>query len=138
MEGLKDKKGPSFIHEFKHSILVLGDHQFFKGYSVLLFKNHARDITDLDPLIQNEFFKELMLSGKAVKKAFHSNRINYSCLGNFVEHIHYHIFPRTDEDLEKDEDKNPWSHSDKFSEYLISEKEMLERCRIIKENISSA
>jgi len=35
-----ENKNPYFIHEFENSIFVLGDHQYFKGYSLLLLKKH--------------------------------------------------------------------------------------------------
>lgn len=117
---------PLLIHEFKHSYFVLGDHQYYKGYSQLIFKEHIRDITDLDLQTQQEFFAEVMTAAKALKKVCTPYRFNYSCLGNVVEHIHFHIFPRYPSDLKEDHQKNPWSMSEHFHEFpTIAEDEKI-------------
>lgn len=123
LELWKKNANPYFICEFKHSIFVLGDHQYFDGYSLLLLKDHVKDITDLPLDVQQEYFGEVMLAGKALQKHFSPYRLNYSCLGNLVEHVHFHIFPRYEEELKKTEKKNPWEDSQYFDEKkLISEK----------------
>jgi len=120
IEMWKQDENPYFIHEFKHSIFVVGDHQFYEGYSLLLFKDHERDITDLPLDIQKEYLEEVMIAGKTLKKLFKPNRLNYSCLGNFVEHVHFHIFPRYKDDLEDPKKRNPWWNSESFNSKKIS------------------
>ena len=83
-----------FIHEFKHSYFVVGSHQYFEGYSQLIYKNHIEDLTDLDSEIQSELLSEVMIAAKAVKHAYSAVRINYSCIGNIATHVHFHLFPR--------------------------------------------
>ena len=89
---------PYFIEEFKNTIFVVGDHQLYKGYSLLLLKKHVREIHELT---ENEFLEtqqELYQAGKAIFKMFSPWKMNYQCLGNKDQHIHWHILPRYETD----------------------------------------
>ncbi len=105
-------QNPTVIHEFESSYLVLGDHQFFEGYSVLILKKHVRELHELSEGEQAQLFKDLMSAAKAVALAFNPWKMNYSCYGNLVEHIHWHLFPRYQSDpLHL---KTPWAQSEQF------------------------
>ena len=98
VELWREGKNPYFIHEFKHTIFVVGDHQFYKGYSLLLLKKHVREIHELT---QEEFLEmqhELFIAGKAIFDTFLPWKMNYQCLGNKDEHVHWHILPRYESD----------------------------------------
>ncbi len=110
---------PFLIHEFQHSVFVVGDNQFFRGYSLLLLKNHVRELHELEPEIQSALFAELMIAGRAIADAFKPWKMNYSCYGNVVPHIHWHLFPRYDSD--PDREQVPWFHADEFEKHLINE-----------------
>ena len=112
-----------FVHEFETSYLVIGEHQYFEGYCVLHHKECIADITDLDEWRQQKFFKELMIAAKAVKTHFKAKRINYSCLGNVVSHLHFHIFPRYSDELSSKQKLDPWADADKFEEFSLSDQE---------------
>jgi diadenosine tetraphosphate (Ap4A) HIT family hydrolase len=129
VERWREGSNPFVIHEFKRSLFVVGEHQYFKGYCQLILKKHATDITDLPSEEQSELFSELMTAGKLIKKIYGPYRMNYSVLGNVVEHVHFHLFPRYEEELNSKKKKDPWASSDEFS--LIREDEAKE----IAENI---
>ena len=61
-------KYPYLIHEFPHSYLLLGEHQFFKGYCVLVSKGHYKEMTDMPPFIQTEMFQEMMKVSKVLQR----------------------------------------------------------------------
>jgi len=122
------------IFEFKNSYLVLGDHQFFNGYSVLHLKNHVRDIHTLSSSLQTELFSELMQAANAIDKAFKPWKINYSCYGNVVEHIHWHIFPRYEND--PDLRVHPWYHLKEFEKYNPTEQLIQKNVTAIKKTLS--
>ncbi len=115
----KEKQNPYFVYEFKHSIFVVGDHQYFDGYGLVLYKDHISDITNLPFSIQKEYFGEVMIAGKVLQKTFSPYRMNYSCLGNLEEHVHFHLFPRYEEELQLATKKNPWNCSEKFKDFKI-------------------
>ena len=126
----KAGKNPKFIYEFTHSIFVVGDHQFHKGYSLVLFKNHIRELHDLPEEVQKEHFLEVMRAAKALALAFQPWKLNYSCYGNQVPHIHWHIFPRYD--TEPDKLHNPWFHAEEFNKCLIDDMTAAELARHIR------
>ena len=120
VKDIQAGENPYYIKEFKHSYFVLGDHQYFKGYCLLIMKEHFEDLTDVDPQIQNEYMTEVFEASKFLKDTFKPVRINYSCLGNFVPHIHFHLFPRYEADLKDDATKNPWHCIDDFPKFSLS------------------
>ena len=110
-------RNPYFIHEFENSILVVGDHQFHKGYCLLLLKDHVRELHELEPAVSLALFEELLKSGRAIVETFKPWKMNYSCYGNVDPHIHWHLFPRYDS--EPDHLNHPWLHAAKFKDHLI-------------------
>lgn len=123
LELIKKGNFAPFVHEFENSYLVIGEHQYFKGYCVLHHKRCIEDITDLSSEEQRIFLKELMIAAKAVKKHFRAKRINYSSLGNVVSHLHFHIFPRYEAELVSKSKKDPWANDDEFKNFIISDDE---------------
>ena len=113
---VKNPEG-TLIKEFKNSVLVVGDHQYFPGYCQLILKDHVADLTDLSESIQEEFFKELMDSAQAVREAYNPARLNYSSLGNVVPHIHFHLFPRYEKELAAKNKLDPWANAQDFKNY---------------------
>lgn len=108
---------PYLIHEFKYSYLYLGDHQYYKGYSVLVTKEHYREMTDIPEEIRGEFFQEMMKSHDVIQKVFQPKKMNMCSLGNVVDHIHWHFFPRYEDDQNF---KNPpWLQMHLFHEAKI-------------------
>lgn len=129
----KENRNPYFIHEFKNSILVLGDHQFFKGYSLLLLKEHIRELHELPETVQDELNKELMLAGRSVFQAYKPWKMNYSCYGNAVEHVHWHIFPRYQSD--PDHKMHPWLHCAEFKKHQVSEADVKAAISLIRQQL---
>jgi diadenosine tetraphosphate (Ap4A) HIT family hydrolase len=110
IEGCRNGQNPHLIHEFEYSYLLVGDHQYHRGYCVLLFKEHVRELHELSPEIQSVLFAELMAATQAVAQTFKPWKMNHSCYGNQVPHIHWHIFPRYDS--EPDHLNHPWLHAE--------------------------
>src|SRR4030042_2626076 len=81
---------PYFIHEFKHSIFVVGDHQFHEGYSLVLLKKHVSEMHELPDKVQAALFKEVVTAARALVATFHPWKMNYSCFGNAEPHVHWH------------------------------------------------
>jgi len=112
IELLGSNKYPFKIHEFKNSFLSLGEHQFYKGYSVLVTKNHYKEMTDIPSPEREEIFKELMISSKAIQNVLNPTKMNLCSLGNVVPHLHWHLFPRFEHD---EHFKNPpWLQMNQF------------------------
>jgi diadenosine tetraphosphate (Ap4A) HIT family hydrolase len=98
VDATKNGQYPYLIHEFKHSYLMLGEHQYYEGYSVLVLKEHFREMTDMPEEMRVDFFQEMMSASTAISKAFKPKKMNMCSLGNVVAHIHWHFFPRYETD----------------------------------------
>ena len=114
-------KYPYLIHEFKHSYLMLGEHQFFRGYCVLVSKGHYKEMTDMPPVIQTEMFQDMMKVSAVLQQVFSPDKMNMCSLGNVVPHVHWHFFPRYKSDPQfKDP---PWLRMELFDTAKISTSE---------------
>lgn len=104
-----------YINEFETSILLVGDHQYFPGYTVLVYKEHVRELHDLTETDQEKLFKELMIATNAVVKAYQPLKMNHGCYGNAVPHIHWHLIPRYE--TEPDYKSGPWAYASMFGQH---------------------
>ncbi|OGH65883.1 MAG: diadenosine tetraphosphate hydrolase [Candidatus Magasanikbacteria bacterium RIFCSPHIGHO2_02_FULL_41_13] len=95
---IQQGSNPYFVVELKTGYVVLGDHQFYKGYTIFHCKEHKRELHELDPEFRFLYLKEMSVVAEAVFTAFHPVKLNYALLGNADEHLHWHIFPRYDDD----------------------------------------
>lgn len=97
-ERVSNSQYPFLIHEFKNSFLYLGEHQYYKGYCVLVSKTHYREMTDIPEPQRTEFFHEMMKTHEVLEKVFKPKKMNMESLGNVVDHVHWHFFPRYEDD----------------------------------------
>src|SRR3989338_2258960 len=91
---IKTNSNPCFVKELETGFVVLGDYQFYKGYTLFLCKKHIPELHMLTGSYQKLFLEELAYVGKAVFTAFQPMKLNYEILGNRDPHLHCHIFPR--------------------------------------------
>lgn len=124
---------PYLIHEFKHSYLMLGEHQFFQGYSVLVLKDHYREMTDIPEGVRSEFFHEMMKASKAIESAFKPKKMNMCSLGNVVDHVHWHFFPRYADDPEFFDP--PWLRMKQFDSARVTPEQAMENILKIRKHI---
>ncbi len=138
IELWKSGDNPHYIYEFEQSLFVVGDHQFYKGYSLILLKRHVRELHDLSEKEYLGLQKELFIAGKAVFKTFNPWKMNYTCLGNQDEHIHWHIFPRyTDDKYHKNFPMTDYIRGEiQLDDYFISGQEAKNIAARIRKNIS--
>jgi diadenosine tetraphosphate (Ap4A) HIT family hydrolase len=127
-------QNPSFIHEFEHSIFVLGEHQFHRGYSLILLKSHIRELHELQTEVQSALFQEVMTATNALVRTFQPWKMNHACYGNAEPHIHWHLFPRYDS--MPDHTSNPWLHASEFKDHVIGLTETRRLIRDIQENLA--
>ncbi len=97
---IKDGTNPYFVKELETGYVVIGDNQHFKEYTLFLCKQHETELFNLDKAFATKYSDEMITVAKAVKKAFHAEKINYECLGNGDTHLHWHLFPRVEGDIE--------------------------------------
>lgn len=124
---------PFLIHEFKNSFLMLGEHQFYAGYCVLVTKEHHKEMADIPSPQREEVFHEMMKSSKAIQNVFSPKKMNLCSLGNVVEHLHWHFFPRYETDSNF---KNPpWLQMHLFDAAKVSPEKRNELINLIQNEI---
>ncbi len=121
VELLRRNEYPYLIKEFEHSYLLLGEHQFYRGYCVLVTKDHYREMTDVPSPKREGVFAEMMRSSEAIQRVFTPKKMNLCSLGNVVEHIHWHFFPRYGDD--PDFKRPPWLQMDRFDGAKVTPEE---------------
>jgi len=89
---------PGLIAELDTGYAVLGDSQFFRGYSVLLCKTPATELHELPRAARLRYLEEMSQLAQAVGLVTGCHKLNYECLGNQVHHLHFHVFPRRETD----------------------------------------
>lgn len=95
---IKKRKNPYFVAETTSGYIVLGDHQFFRGYTLFLSKDHKRELHELEPEMRKTFLWEMSEVAAAVIRAFQPVKLNYELLGNTDEHLHWHLVCRHRDD----------------------------------------
>jgi diadenosine tetraphosphate (Ap4A) HIT family hydrolase len=95
-----------FVTELPSGYVVLGDFQFYPGYTVFLSKVHVTELHELERVDRTQFLEDMATTAEAVYKAFKPLKLNYELLGNLDSHMHWHIFPRYADDPNP---KNPVS-----------------------------
>jgi diadenosine tetraphosphate (Ap4A) HIT family hydrolase len=78
-------------------------------------------MTDMSEPLRLELFQEMMRAHEVIQKVFQPTKMNMCSLGNVVEHIHWHFFPRYKED---ENFKNPpWLQMHEFEKARIDASE---------------
>ena len=83
-----------FVAELPHSFVILGDAQFYRGYCVVLAKDHINEMHLMAPETARALFDETIAVGRAIALVTRPLKLNYECLGNQEPHVHWHVFPR--------------------------------------------
>ena len=96
---IKEGTNPYFVKELKSGYVVIGDNQHFKGYSLFLYKEHVTELHMIDRDKKLEFLEEMSIVAEAVQNATGAQKMNYEMLGNGDAHMHWHLFPRRENDL---------------------------------------
>lgn len=94
IQMIKDGSNPYFVKELDTGYVVIGDYQFFRGYTLFLCKIHTDELHKLKPDFKREFLEEMATVAEAVYHAFKPRKLNYELLGNTDDHLHWHLFPR--------------------------------------------
>ncbi|MFT8469395.1 HIT family protein [Oenococcus sp.] len=99
IDMIKEGTNPYFVAELKTGYVVLGDHQFFRGYTLFLCKEHQTELHFLPRAYEDLFLHEMSLVSEAVSQAFAAEKMNCELLGNGDAHLHWHLFPRRENDM---------------------------------------
>lgn len=99
IELIKQDKNPHFVKELETGYVVIGDGQYFKGYTLFLAKEHVTELHQMEYKTKIKFLEEMSIVQEAVAKAFQAEKMNIELLGNGDAHVHWHLFPRKAGDM---------------------------------------
>ena len=95
---IKAGTNPHAVAETETGYVVVGDHQFLRGYTLLLAKRHDTELHELDEKMRLQFLADMADVAAAVFRAFKPRKLNYELLGNLEPHLHWHLIPRHADD----------------------------------------
>ena len=99
IELIKQGKNPHFVKELETGYVVIGDGQYFIGYTLFLAKEHVTELHQMEYETKIKFLEEMSIVQEAVAKAFQAEKMNIELLGNGDAHVHWHLFPRKAGDM---------------------------------------
>ena len=99
IELIKQGKNPHFVKELETGYVVIGDGQYFKGYTLFLAKEHVTELHQMEYETKIKFLEEMSIVQEAVAKAFQAEKMNIELLDNGDAHVHWHLFPRKAGDM---------------------------------------
>lgn len=94
VEMARAEANPTVICRMPSGWAVLGDAQFFSGYSLLLPDPVVSDLNALDADARRQYLYDMTVIGDALLEVTEAYRVNYEILGNLDPALHTHIFPR--------------------------------------------
>lgn len=98
ISAIQNGTNPYVVAESQSGYAVIGDHQFYRGYSLLLSKVHANELHELELPARTAFLEDMSEVAAAAFRAFRPRKMNYELLGNKDTHMHWHLFPRHNDD----------------------------------------
>ncbi|WP_037290885.1 HIT family protein [Saccharibacillus sacchari] len=136
IEDIKAGNNPYLVAELETGYIVIGDHQYFKGYTLFLCKEHVSELHLLDPMFKAKYLVEMSEVAEAVQRAFGADKMNYELLGNGDAHLHWHLFPRR---LSEPNPRHPvwWTNREEMyaDEVRPTEDELAELKRVLQEEL---
>jgi len=87
-----------FVAELPSSYLILGDAQYYRGYCIMFAKRHVTEMYLMPADEARVMLDDMRLAAEAIAAVTKPWKMNYECLGNTEAHVHWHLFPRYEND----------------------------------------
>lgn len=129
--AIRKGNNPFFVAERETGYVVLGDYQFFHGYTLFLCKVHALDLHELEPTFRIKFLSEMAEVAEAVYRAFRPVHLNYELLCNSEPHLHWHLFPRHTDDPAPNKPVWTIDRTLRYSDATRPDAEALEKMKLL-------
>jgi diadenosine tetraphosphate (Ap4A) HIT family hydrolase len=118
------------IGKLSVSTVFLFKEQTYRGRCNVVYKDHVKELFQLDEDELNAYMKDVKKVAAAIEKAFQPNKINYGAYGDTLHHLHMHLVP-------KYEGKENWGSTFEMNpgKTYLTEEEYQETIEKIKENL---
>jgi diadenosine tetraphosphate (Ap4A) HIT family hydrolase len=97
---IQNERNDDFVAELSEAYVTLADEQAYRGYCILLLKEHEEHLGALPFDRQARLWDDVARVADALTKEVAPLRLNYACLGNLLHHVHWHVIPRSADDPE--------------------------------------
>ncbi|MDR7239045.1 HIT family protein [Neobacillus drentensis] len=97
MYCMKDERRDNLMIEIcqlEVSTVFLFKEQTYTGRCNVVYKDHVKELFQLNPDELAAFMNDVKKVAAAVDKAFQPNKINYGAYGDTLHHLHMHIVPK--------------------------------------------
>lgn len=74
--------------------VVLVDEPAYPGFCRVIWHEHVKEMSDLNPTEQNRLMRTVFAVESALRETLKPDKINLASLGNMVPHLHWHVIPR--------------------------------------------
>ena len=91
---LCESPGGELIHQGELFRVVLDDDANYPGYCRVIWRDHVKEITDLNELDRMLMMDVMWQVEQVVRDVMQPEKINLASLGNMVPHLHWHVIPR--------------------------------------------
>ena len=78
--------------------VVRVDDPDYPGFCRVIWNEHVREMTDLDPDQRLKLMALVFGVEKVVRALFSPDKINLASFGNMTPHLHWHVIPRWQDD----------------------------------------
>ena len=91
------------IHENNSFFSILDQNQEIKGHALVISNHHAKTILDFPTTLGQELIECLKETGIKIMKKYNATGFNvvqnnFKSSGQEIDHIHFHIIPRSEDD----------------------------------------
>ena len=100
LDRIRRGADPDLVAELAESWVVLADEQAYRGYCILLLKDHREHLLALPLERQLRLWEDVARVGAALVRELAPVRLNVASLGNMMTHVHWHVTPRYADDPE--------------------------------------
>jgi diadenosine tetraphosphate (Ap4A) HIT family hydrolase len=118
------------ISKLSVSTVFLFKEQTYKGRCNVVYKDHVKELFDLNEQELAAFMNDVKKVAAAIDKAFQPSKINYGAYGDTLHHLHMHVVP-------KYEGKENWGSTFEMNpgKIYLSDEEYTEVIEKIKANL---
>lgn len=90
--------GGEIVHQGELFRVVLIDDVNYPGFCRVIWRDHIKEVTDLNELDRMHMMDILWQVEQVVRDVMQPVKINLASLGNMVPHLHWHVIPRYTDD----------------------------------------
>ena len=95
---LCESPGGEVLHQGVQFRVVLVDDDNYPGFCRVIWRDHVREVTDLNELDRMLLMDVLWQVEHVLREVMQPEKINLASFGNMVPHLHWHVIARFDWD----------------------------------------